>query len=110
MDSIFPVMAEALKQSGVEFQEIDLVAGTTGPGLVGSLLVGLTAAKTLALCLDKPFIAVHHLEAHFAANFLEHENLEYPMLGLLVSGGHSCLYILESPGNLNYLARLAMML
>ena len=51
MDSIFPVMAEALKQSGVEFQEIDLVAGTTGPGLVGSLLVGLTAAKTLALCL-----------------------------------------------------------
>ena len=103
MDSIFPVMAEALKQSGLDLSEIDLVAGTTGPGLIGSLLVGLTAAKTLALCLNKPFIAVHHLEAHFAANFLEHENLEYPMLGLLVSGGHSCLYILESPGEFKLL-------
>ena len=103
MDSIFPVMAEALQQSGVSLQEIDLVAGSTGPGLVGSLLVGLTAAQTLALCLKKPFIAVHHLEAHFAANFIEHEGLEYPMLGLLVSGGHSCLYMLQSPGDFQLL-------
>lgn len=103
MDSIFPVVAEAIEQSGVSLDEIDLVAGTTGPGLVGSLLVGLTAAKTLALCLSKPFVAVHHLEAHFAANFLEHENLEYPMIGLLVSGGHSCLYILKGPGEFQLL-------
>lgn len=103
MDSIFPVIAEAIEKSGISLSDIDLVAGTTGPGLVGSLLVGLTAAKTLALCLEKPFIAVHHLEAHFAANFLEHPNLEYPMIGLLVSGGHSCLYILRSPGEFEIL-------
>lgn len=103
MDSIFPVVAEAIEKSGVSLDEIDLVAGTTGPGLVGSLLVGLTAAKTMALCLSKPFVAVHHLEAHFAANFLEHKNLEYPMIGLLVSGGHSCLYILNGPGEFQLL-------
>ena len=97
-ESIFPVMFKALEEADVKLQEIDLFAATCGPGLVGSLLVGQTLAKTLAMGLNKPFIGVHHLEAHLAANFLEHDELNFPMVGLLISGGHSCLYYMEGEG------------
>ena len=97
-ESIFPVLHKALEDAQIELKDVDLIAATCGPGLVGSLLVGQTLGKTLALCCSKPFIGVHHLEAHLAANFLEHEKLEFPMVGLLVSGGHSCLYYLADEG------------
>jgi N6-L-threonylcarbamoyladenine synthase len=97
-DSIFGVLETALRDADIELQDLDLIAATCGPGLVGSLLVGITLGKALALRTHKPFVAVHHLEAHLSANFLEYEDLQFPMIGLLISGGHSCLYHLVQPG------------
>ena len=71
VDLMVPVVAEALLAAGLEGPEVDAVAATTGPGLVGSLLVGVTAAKSLALVWDVPFVSVNHLEAHLYAAFLE---------------------------------------
>jgi N6-L-threonylcarbamoyladenine synthase len=87
---------QALAESGLTWADIDGVAGTVAPGLVGSLLVGATAAKTLAMLHDKPFIGVHHLEGHIYANYLSEPDLEPPFLSLLVSGGHtSAIYVRE---------------
>jgi N6-L-threonylcarbamoyladenine synthase len=87
---------QALAESGLDWADIDGVAGTVAPGLVGSLLVGATAAKTLAMLHDKPFIGVHHLEGHIYANYLSEPDLEPPFLSLLVSGGHtSAIYVRE---------------
>jgi len=97
LEAIFPLLREVLSESSVQLSDIDLFAATAGPGLIGSLLVGFHMGKTLALMSQKPFVAVHHLEAHFCANFLEQEVL-YPAVGLLVSGGHSSLYFLREPG------------
>ena len=89
--NIMPVIDEALKTAGVELAEINQVAVTYGPGLVGALLVGVSAAKTLAFALNVPLVAVNHLEGHIFANFLSTPNLEPPFLALVVSGGHSSL-------------------
>ena len=89
--NIMPVIDEAIKTAGVELAEINQVAVTYGPGLVGALLVGVSAAKTLAFALKIPLIAVNHLEGHIFANFLSSPNLEPPFLALVVSGGHSSL-------------------
>jgi len=89
--NIMPVIDEAIKKSGVELAEINQVAVTYGPGLVGALLVGVSAAKTLAFALKVPLIAVNHLEGHIFANFLSAPELEPPFLALVVSGGHSSL-------------------
>ena len=89
--NIMPVIDEALKVAGVELHEINQIAVTYGPGLVGALLVGVSAAKTLAFALKIPLIAVNHLEGHIFANFLSAPNLEPPFLALVVSGGHSSL-------------------
>ena len=89
--NIMPVIDEALNTAGVELHEINQVAVTYGPGLVGALLVGVSAAKTLAFALKVPLIAVNHLEGHIFANFLSSPNLEPPFLALVVSGGHSSL-------------------
>jgi N6-L-threonylcarbamoyladenine synthase len=87
-------IAQALAESGLDWADIDGVAGTVAPGLVGSLLVGATAAKTLAMLHQKPFIGVHHLEGHIYANYLSEPELEPPFLSLLVSGGHtSAIYV-----------------
>ena len=88
LEAINVVIDEAFKQAGVNGNGIDAFAGTVGPGLVGCLLVGLNAAKSLALAYDKPFIGVNHLNAHLAANFID-TNLEPPFIALLVSGGHT---------------------
>jgi N6-L-threonylcarbamoyladenine synthase len=85
------VIAEALVEAGVAETGIDAVACTVGPGLIGSLLVGVSAAKALALVWDVPFVGVNHLEAHFVAAFLEEPELEPPIVVLLVSGGHTML-------------------
>ena len=93
---IVPVVREAMEQSRLHFQELDAIGVTQGPGLVGSLLVGITYGKTLAAALSKPLIGVNHLEGHIHAAFLEaHEHGESPKLPavcLIVSGGHTVLY------------------
>ena len=93
VDLIVPVVAEALVSSGMEADEIEAVAATTGPGLVGSLLVGVSAAKALATVWGVPFVEVNHLEAHLYASFLEDPDLQLPLIFLLVSGGHTLLAV-----------------
>lgn len=88
LEAINVVIEEAFKQSGLEGKDITAFASTVGPGLVGCLLVGMNAGKTLALAYDKPFIGVNHLNAHLAANFIDTE-LKPPFIALLVSGGHT---------------------
>ncbi len=98
LDLMIPVVAESLVSAGVEGNEVDAVAATTGPGLVGSLLVGVTAAKSLSLVWDVPFVSVNHLEAHLYASFLEEPDLDFPLVVLLVSGGHTMLVLMEGHG------------
>jgi N6-L-threonylcarbamoyladenine synthase len=95
---IIPVTARALVEAGVDGGRIDAVAATTGPGLIGALLVGVSAAKALALTWDVPFISVNHLEAHLYAAFLEDPELSFPLVVLLVSGGHTMLVCMEDHG------------
>ncbi|MBQ7494142.1 MAG: tRNA (adenosine(37)-N6)-threonylcarbamoyltransferase complex transferase subunit TsaD, partial [Selenomonadaceae bacterium] len=89
--NIMPVIDEAISKAGVELREINQIAVTFGPGLAGALLVGLSAAKSLAYALKIPLIAVNHLEGHIFANFLSAPELEPPFLSLVVSGGHTAL-------------------
>jgi N6-L-threonylcarbamoyladenine synthase len=98
VDLLTPVIAEALVEAGVEGPELDAVAATWGPGLVGSLLVGVSSAKALALVWGVPFVAVNHLEAHLYAAFIEDPSLELPLVVLLVSGGHTMLVAMEGHG------------
>lgn len=95
LDAINVVVQEAFDQSGLTPSDITAFAGTVGPGLVGCLLVGLNAAKTLALTHDKPFIGVNHLNAHLCANYIDTE-LKPPFMALLVSGGHTQIIDVES--------------
>ncbi len=98
VEMLNPVIAEAVVQAGIADAEIDAVAATYGPGLVGSLLVGVSAAKALALVWDVPFIAVNHLEAHLYAAMLEDPTFELPVVVLLVSGGHTMIVHWEDHG------------
>ncbi len=98
VDAINPVIAQALADAGITFAEVDVFAVANRPGLVGALLVGVAAAKALALTYRKPLVGVNHLEAHLYANFLEHPDLTFPMLGLVVSGGHSNLALMTGHG------------
>ena len=95
VELIVPVVAQALVEGGIGDDEVDAVAATHGPGLVGALLVGVSAAKALSLVWDVPFVAVNHLEAHLCAAFLEEPDLEFPLVFLLVSGGHTMLVVME---------------
>ena len=95
LDSINIVVQEAFEQSGLKPEDITAFAGTVGPGLVGCLLVGLNAAKTLALVHDKPFIGVNHLNAHLCANYID-TDLKPPFMALLISGGHTQIIDVES--------------
>lgn len=97
VERILPVIDEALRDAQATLDDIGAIAVATNPGLVGSLLVGLTAAKTLALVLDVPLLAVNHIEAHlYACQMAAQRNL-FPAVGLVVSGGHSNLYDCRSP-------------
>ncbi|MBQ8459149.1 tRNA (adenosine(37)-N6)-threonylcarbamoyltransferase complex transferase subunit TsaD [bacterium] len=95
LDSINIVVQEAFEQANMNPQDITAFAGTVGPGLVGCLLVGLNAAKTLALVHDKPFIGVNHLNAHLCANYID-TDVKPPFMALLVSGGHTQIIDVES--------------
>jgi N6-L-threonylcarbamoyladenine synthase len=103
--SIAAIVGEALEKAGVRLEAIDLYAVTQGPGLIGSLLVGLSFAKGLAYYHKKPLAGVDHLEAHLEACFLENPAIAYPVLGLLVSGGHTALYQMEEPLSYKLLGR-----
>jgi len=98
VESLTPVVARALVEAGIGDDHVDAVAVTVGPGLIGALLVGVSAAKTLALVWDVPFVAVNHLEAHLYAALLEDPQLELPVVVLLVSGGHTLLVLMEGHG------------
>ena len=98
-----PVVAEAMVEAGVDGHGIDAVAATVGPGLVGALLVGVSAAKAFALSWDVPFVGVNHLEAHLYAAFLEEPDLTPPLVVLLVSGGHTLLVAMEDHGSYHIL-------
>lgn len=99
LDLLPPVVAEAMVEAGVDGDGIDAVAATVGPGLIGSLLVGLSAAKAMAMVWGVPFIGVNHLEAHLYASFLEEPDLEPPLLVLLVSGAHTMVVNMAGHGD-----------
>lgn len=102
--AIVPVVRRALEQAGKTYETIDAIAVTMGPGLAGALLVGVSYAKALAYALNKPLIAVNHLEGHIHAVLLEqrqngNHDLKFPVLALVVSGGHTHLYLAENEGH-----------
>ncbi len=105
VEAILPVIDQALFSARTTLQEIDAIAVTYGPGLVGALLVGLSAAKGLALAAQKPLVGVHHIAGHMAANFLADPTLEPPFLCLVASGAHSHLVLVEDYQNYRILAR-----
>jgi len=96
---VMPVVDEALSRAGIAPGELDAVAVTSGPGLVGALLVGVQAAKALALAWGKPLVRVNHLEGHLVAAFLSETPPSFPYLGLVVSGGHTSLYAARGFGD-----------
>jgi N6-L-threonylcarbamoyladenine synthase len=104
IEVISPIIQEALDKAGVSFKDLDAIAVTYGPGLVGSLLVGLCAAKAIAWSLNLPLIGVNHLEGHIYANFLL-PSPQFPFICLLVSGGHTMLILVEDHGKYKTLGR-----
>ena len=105
LELLNPVIARAIVEAGIDETRIDAVAATVGPGLIGALLVGVSAAKALALAWDVPFIGVNHMEAHLYAAFLEDPSLEFPLVVLLVSGGHTMLVEMRGHGEYRLLGR-----
>ncbi|MES2850639.1 MAG: tRNA (adenosine(37)-N6)-threonylcarbamoyltransferase complex transferase subunit TsaD [Bacteroidota bacterium] len=97
MQNIVPVVDEAMRSAGVEPGDISAIAFTQAPGLIGALLVGAQFAKSMALALDKPLIAVHHMQAHVLANLISDDKPAFPFLCLTVSGGHTQIVLCESP-------------
>src|SRR2546425_9294493 len=93
---IRPIVDQAFADAGVNLDEIDGIAATSGPGLIGSLLVGLTYAKALAFSKHKPLAAVNHVEGHIYSVSFEHPDVQFPALALVVSGGHTNLFWVES--------------
>ena len=98
VEQITIVLEEALLQAGVTYEDLDAIAVTEGPGLVGALLIGVNAAKAVAFAHGIPIVGTHHIAGHIYANRLIQE-IEYPALSLVVSGGHTELVLLEEPGS-----------
>jgi N6-L-threonylcarbamoyladenine synthase len=99
VDVIIPVIDEALKQAKVSLADIDLFAVAHGPGLIGALLIGMNAAKSLALVMEKPFIGINHIEAHLYAALMSHEKeMIFPAIGVILSGGHTSLILMHDIG------------
>ena len=105
LESIVPVISQAFEQAGIAPERVDAVAATAGPGLIGALLVGVSAAKSLALAWDRPFIGVNHLEAHLYAGLLDDPSLEFPLVVLLVSGGHTMIIEMRGHGDYSVVGR-----
>lgn len=105
LDLLIPIVAESVVSAGVDDSQIKAVGATYGPGLIGSLLVGVGAAKAMAMAWDVPFVAVNHLEAHLYASLLEDPDLDMPLVVLLVSGGHTLLVRMDGPGQYEVLGQ-----
>lgn len=105
IEKINQVIEAALSEAGMALEDMDAIAVTYGPGLVGALLVGVAEAKAIAYAAGKPLVGVHHIEGHVSANFIEHEDLKPPFLCLIVSGGHTHLVIVRDYGEFEILGR-----
>lgn len=105
LESILPVIQGALDQAGVSAPEIDGLAVTQGPGLIGALVIGMAVGKALALAWDRPLAGVHHLQAHILASFLTENPPEFPFVALVVSGGHTNLYLVRDFQQMDLLGR-----
>ncbi|MBE7057321.1 MAG: tRNA (adenosine(37)-N6)-threonylcarbamoyltransferase complex transferase subunit TsaD [Ruminococcaceae bacterium] len=105
VEFVMPAIDEALNKAGVKASDIDYVGVTYGPGLIGALLVGLSAAKSLAWAWNKPLVPVHHIEGHISANFLQYADLEPPFVCLVASGGHSHIVNVKDYGVFEILGR-----
>jgi len=98
VENIIPVINAAFDEAHCSLEDVDGIAVTQGPGLVGSLLIGLSVAKSIAYVSGLPLVGVNHVEGHIAAVFLEHDDLTYPFVALVVSGGHTSLFEVRNPG------------
>ena len=105
IEAMFPVINEALAEARVGLEDLEVIAVTYGPGLVGSLLVGVAAAKALAFALDKPLVGVNHIEGHIYANLLTGQDIKPPLVCLTVSGGHTDLLLIPKLGEYEILGR-----
>lgn len=105
LENINGLIASALDEAGVGFKDLDYVAATNRPGLIGSLLIALQSAKAISFTLNIPLIAINHLEAHLYAPFLEGREPEYPFIGLLISGGNTALYRINGPGEMKLIGK-----
>lgn len=105
LDKIVPVVEEALARANVSKEQVDGIAVTNGPGLVGSLLVGVSYAKAMAFALRKPLVGVNHIEGHIYSIAFENPPVQYPALALIVSGGHTNLFLIPEPGKYRVVAR-----
>jgi N6-L-threonylcarbamoyladenine synthase len=105
LDKIVPVIEEALTRANVAQEELDGIAVTAGPGLVGSLLVGVSYAKAMAFALQKPLVGVNHIEGHIYSVVFENPPVAYPALALVVSGGHTNLFLVPEPGKYKVVSR-----
>jgi N6-L-threonylcarbamoyladenine synthase len=105
LETLNPVVAQAIVEAGIDEARIDAVAATVGPGLIGALLVGVSAAKAMALAWDVPFVGVNHMEAHLYSAFLEDPGITLPVVVLLVSGGHTMLVEMQDHGRYRLLGQ-----
>ncbi len=105
IEKVNQVIRKALSDANVTLKDLDAIAVTYGPGLVGALLVGVSAAKAVSFAADIPLVGVHHIEGHISANYIEHPDLEPPFLCLVASGGHSHLVMVKDYGEYEIIAR-----
>jgi N6-L-threonylcarbamoyladenine synthase len=105
VESILPVIKEALESAKLTLDDIEGIAVTRGPGLVGSLLIGISVAKSISYVKKLPLIGINHIEGHLNAIFLEEEDVQFPFIGLVVSGGHTNLYLVKAIGNYTFLGQ-----
>jgi N6-L-threonylcarbamoyladenine synthase len=105
MTNLSIIVQQSLSEAGAKFEDLDGIAVTSGPGLIGALLVGVSAAKSYALALDRPLIGVNHLEGHVESAFLERPDLEPPVLALIVSGGHTMIAVMREHGSFEILGQ-----
>ena len=105
LDKIVSVVEEAFERANIAHQDVDGIAVTIGPGLIGSLLVGLSYAKAMAFALNKPFVGVNHIEGHIYSVCFENPPVEHPALALIVSGGHTNLFFVPAPGKYKVVSR-----
>src|SRR5213595_2643946 len=105
LDKIVPIVKESFARANLTQNDIDGIAVTVGPGLVGSLLVGVSYAKAMAFALDKPLVGVNHIEGHIYSVVFDNPPVEYPAMALIVSGGHTNLFLVPEPGKYKVVAR-----